>query len=257
MWIVPLGAAVVSATFASLLARQWLTRHRPHQLAWTVALTMFTLATLATAEGVRAGWTPGLFRMYYLFGAMINVPFLAAGTVYLLAKRRWIGHASAAVVVVAAAYGTAVLLGARLDAAAMAGVRGIPEARSAFTGSPLARTLSRYYSYTAFTVVVLGAVWSAFRLRRQRAAPNAAHLQRLASGNILIAAGTFVVAAASIAIRLGRGSTPAVLFSVGLLAGISLMFGGFLRTRPRPVSAPAPGGVPVAAPSSGPVSGGA
>lgn len=253
MWIVPLGAAAVSATFASLLARQWLARRRPHQLAWTLALTMFTLATLATAEGVRAGWTPGLFRTYYLFGAMINVPFLAAGTVYLLAKHRWIGHAAAAAVLVAAAYGAVVLLGARLDATYMAGIRGIPEARSAFIGAPLARTLSRYYSYTAFTAVVLGAVWSAIRLRRQRAAPNAAHLRRLASGNILIAAGTFVVAAASIAIRLGHGSTPAVLFSVGLLAGICLMFGGFLRTRPRP--APARGGAPAGAPSPAPSQG--
>jgi hypothetical protein len=239
MWTFPLGAALVSATFAFLLGRQWMARRRPHQLAWTAALAMFAVATLATAQGVRLGWTPGLFRVYYLFGAMINVPFLAVGTVYLLARRRWPGHLFAAAVLVAAAYGAAAMASAHLDAAVLEGVRGIPEARFVITGGALTRTLSRYYSYTSFTVVVLGALWSAARLSRRRSAADSPHLRRLATGNLLIAAGTFVVAAASVAVRLGRGSEVAMLFSVGLLAGISLMFSGFLRTRPKPVLAPA------------------
>jgi hypothetical protein len=164
--------------------------------------------------------------------------------VYLLAKRRWTGHLFAALVLVAAAYGAVAMASAHLDAAVLEGVRGIPEARFVITGGALTRTLSRYYSYTSFTIVVLGALWSALRLSRQRAGPNAAHLRRLAAGNLLIAAGTFVVAAASIAVRLGRGSEVAMLFSVGLLAGISLMFSGFLRTRPKPVLAAAGGAAP-------------
>src|ERR1700730_14272255 len=215
MWTFPLGAALVSTTFSSLLGRQWAERRRPHQLAWTAALAMFAVATLATAQGVRLGWTPGLFRTYYLFGAMINVPFLAVA-----------------------------MASAHLDAAVLEGVRGIPEARFVITGGALTRTLSRYYSYASFTIVVLGALWSALRLSRQRSAPNPAHRGRLAAGNLLIAAGTFVVAAASIAVRLGRGSEVAMLFSVGLLAGISLMFSGFLRTRPKPVLAAAGGAAP-------------
>jgi len=244
MWTFPLGAALVSTTFAFLLGRQWAERRRPHQLAWTAALAMFAVATLATAQGVRLGWTPGLFRTYYLFGAMINVPFLAAGTVELLAKRPWQGHLFAALVLVAAAYGAVAMASAHLDGAVLEGVRGIPEARFVITGGAPTRTLSRYYSYTSFTIVVLGALWSALRLSRQRGGPNAAHLRRLATGNLLIAAGTFVVAAASIAVRLGRGSEVAMLFSVGLLAGISLMFSGFLRTRPKPVLAAAGGAAP-------------
>jgi hypothetical protein len=183
-----------------------------------------------------------LFRAYYLFGAMINVPFLAVGTVYLLTRQRWIGHLFAGLVVAAAVYGAAAMISAHLDVHVLDGVRGIPEARLVITGRALPRTLSRYYSYLSFTVVVLGAVWSAIRLRRQHRAPSAAHLRRLAAGNLLIAAGTFVVAAASVAVRLGRGSEVAMLFSIGLLAGISLMFAGFLRTRPKPALAVAGGG---------------
>ena len=248
MWIFPLGAALVSATFAFLLGRQWIARRRPHTLAWTVALAMFMVATLATAQGVRLGWTPGLFRAYYFFGAMINVPFLAVGTVELLSKRRWVGLA-------AAAYGAAAMARAHLDAAVLDGVRGIPEARFVITGSALTRTLSRYYSYTSFTIVVLGALFSAFRLSRQRSTPNAAHLRRLATANLLIAAGTFLVAAASIAVRLGRGSEVAMLFSVGLLVGVSLMFAGFLRTRPKPVLAAAGRAIPAPDPVRDPVRG--
>src|SRR5256886_5554587 len=217
MWIFPLGAALVSATFAFLLGRQWIVRRRPHTLAWTVALAMFMVATLAAAQGVRLGWTPGLFRAYYLFGAMINVPFLAVGTVELLSKRRWMGHVFAALVLVAAAYGAAAMASAHLDAAVLDGVRGIPEARFVITGTALTRTLSRYYSYTSFTIVVLGALWSALRLSRQRSAPNAAHLPRLASGNLLIAAGTFFAAPASIAVRLGRVAARGMQVSAALL----------------------------------------
>src|SRR2546427_9657802 len=116
MWIFPLGAALVSATFAFLLGRQWIARRRPHTLAWTVALAMFMVATLAPAQGVRLGWTPGLFRTYYLFGAMINVPFLAVGTVELLSRRRWARHVFAVLGLSAASYGAAAMASAPLHA---------------------------------------------------------------------------------------------------------------------------------------------
>src|SRR5207245_8217122 len=111
----------------------------------------------------------------------------------------------------------------------------------------LPRRLSGSCWYPAFGIVVLGALWSAGRLSRHSRslggrgaegsgglAASSEDLRRLASGNVLIAAGTFVVAAASVAVRLGRGPSVAVIFSTGLLAGITTMFAGFLRTRSRP-----------------------
>lgn len=243
MWIFPLAAAAVSAAFASQMGRQFLTRRRPHQLCWAVALAMFAVASLGTALGVLAGWNEGLFRAYYLFGAMINVPLLAAGTVYLLAPRR-LGQAFALVVVLAAVLGAVVVLSAHLVPAGLA-VGGVPESAAVFAGAhPLARSLSRYYSYCSFSIVVLGALWSAWRLTRQ----PSEHLRRLAGGNLLIAAGTFVVAAASIAIHFGRGPGVAALFSMGLLVGITTMYLGFLRTRSKAPQAARAAGVPVTSP---------
>jgi len=115
------------------------------------------------------------------------------------------------------------VIGAPLDQVALA-TSSIP-AGSAVIGES-SRALSRAYSYAGFLVVVGGALWSAYKLRRR----NQYDLRRLAVANSLIALGTLVVAVASGFARYGRGA----VFSVGLLAGISVMFAGFLKTRPGP-----------------------
>src|SRR5919109_3977283 len=84
-WLLPAVATVASAAFAVAVLRQYAARRRTHQLAWGIALAMFALASLALTVGVAAGWSPFGFKVYYLFGAMLNVPWLALGTVSLLA----------------------------------------------------------------------------------------------------------------------------------------------------------------------------
>ncbi len=56
----------------------------PHQGAWTFALALFALASAALATAASTGWDKGTFRVFYLLGAVLNVPWLALGTVYLL-----------------------------------------------------------------------------------------------------------------------------------------------------------------------------
>src|SRR5215216_6959769 len=86
-WLLPAVAAAASAAFAVAVLRQYAARRRPHQLAWGIALSMFAVASLALTVGVAAGWSPLSFKVYYLFGAVLNVPWLALGTVELLAGR--------------------------------------------------------------------------------------------------------------------------------------------------------------------------
>src|ERR671921_1105823 len=85
-WLLPCVAAAASAAFAVAVLRQYAARRRPHQLAWGIALSMFAVASLALTAGVAAGWSPLSFKVYYLFGAVLNVPWLALGTVELLAR---------------------------------------------------------------------------------------------------------------------------------------------------------------------------
>lgn len=224
MWLFPLLAGVVSAVFAALVFRSWAARRGPHLAAWGVALTMFAVASLAAAAGMVLDWSGSLFRTYYLFGAIVNVPVLALGTLYLLAPRKVANICTLIVVVISV--GAAIdVFQASLQTEAFS-TDGIPSASEVMSDS--VRTLSRIYSFAGFIVVAGGAVWSAIRLTKQRAP----HLKRLATANVLIALGTTVVAAGSSLARYGKGS----YFAVGLLSGVSLMFLGFIRTRPKPTA---------------------
>ena len=79
---------------------------------------------------------------------------------------------------------------------------------------------------------VAGALWSAWRLWRGRvpslgAARTVANPGRLVAGNLLIALGTLVLSASgTLAGRLGKDRA----FAITLLAGICILFAGFLVT---------------------------
>jgi hypothetical protein len=110
----------------------------------------------------------------------------------------------------------------------------LPDAAEAFASSGIppgsevmptpVRMLSRVYSFAGFAVVVVGALWSALRLRR---APGP-RPRALALANLMIAAGTLIVAVGSGFAFYGEGWP----FALGLLVGVSVMYAGFLKTRP-------------------------
>ena len=81
--------AVVAASAATAffvdLVRSYRRRPRRHVAVWATAVAMYGLATWALAVGVVAGWSDPVFRVFYLFGAILNVPFLALGSIYLAA----------------------------------------------------------------------------------------------------------------------------------------------------------------------------
>src|SRR6476659_5165391 len=77
-------ATAIATVFANATAVRWSRTRAPHQGAWTVALILFALASAALATGASTGWDEGTFRAFYLLGAVINVPWLALGTIYLL-----------------------------------------------------------------------------------------------------------------------------------------------------------------------------
>jgi hypothetical protein len=220
MWVFPLAAAMVAGAFSLSLFAGWRARRRPNLLAWALALAMFSVASGAAAWGLLFGWSEGTFRTYYLFGAVVNVPVLALGSIYLMAPRA-AAHLVAAVVVAASLWATFQVLGAPLDQGGLA-TSGIPAGSSVIDGT--SRVLSRTYSYVGFLVVVGSALLSAYRLGRR----HQHGLKRLAVANWLIALGTLVVAIASGFARYGSGA----VFAVGLLGGVSVMFAGFLKTRP-------------------------
>src|SRR5262249_10380695 len=80
-------ATAIATVFAQATGVRYARTKAPHQGAWTFALALFALASAALATGESTGWDQGTFRIFYLLGAVLNVPWLALGTVYLLAGR--------------------------------------------------------------------------------------------------------------------------------------------------------------------------
>ena len=204
------AAAMVSLAFALSTLERWLAGRKPHELAWTVSLAMFSLASLALAAGARGGWNGPVFRLFWLFGAVANVPFLAVGTVYLLAGRRT-GHITAATVALAVAFAAGVVTTAPFEAPLPAGR--LPQGSEVF--GPLPRILAAVASGGGALVVFAGALWSAWRYRGGR----------MTVANALIALGTAITGASGLANSVLGEMTA---FAVSLVAGIVVIFGGFL-----------------------------
>jgi hypothetical protein len=241
------GATLVASAFALALLERWLIRRRPHELAWTVSLAMFAVASGALWLAEARHWTAPTFRTFYLFGAILNVPWLAMGTVYLLAgaraaesgtQSRGFADGVRGGLVLASGFAAGVLVAAPLRAPVPAGE--LPEGSELF--APLPRVLAAVGSGVAALVVIGGALWSAWRLwRGERTASGRPAATRLVIGNVVIAVGTLVLSASgTLAGRLGKDRA----FEVTLVAGIVILFAGFLIAtpgRPRPVQPVATG----------------
>lgn len=219
------AATLVATAFALSTLDRWLRRRRPHELAWTVSLALFALGSAALWWGDAIGWDRGSFRIFYAAGAILNVPWLALGTVYLLAGpsagdrvRSWL--------VLLSGFAAGVVLVAPMDDAISPDE--LPTGRDVFGVAP--RVLAAVGSGVAALVIIAGALWSAWRVARHRSPSldgtrRVGRPGRLVGGNVLIAVGTLVLSASgSLAGRLGKDRA----FSVTLLVGVSVLFVGFL-----------------------------
>jgi len=226
MWLFPLLAAVVAFAFAVSLGRRFLERRRPYQLVWMLALAMFGLASLAVVGGVATGWSRFTFDVYWALGAVLNVPFLAAGEVLLLFRRPAVLWATGLLLVFLTAYTMAVLQGAEVAPSALA--EQLPSGKEVFGDGSPAHRLPQLISIPSYVVLLAGTVWSAWRMRGRP------QLRDRFVGTVLIAVGATVVA--------GGASFSAAGILVGfiatLLVGIVLMYGGFLRASRTSVAAP-------------------
>ena len=215
------AATLAAVAFALATAERWLDHRRPHELAWSIALAFFALAAGAAWWGASFGWTSGSFRVFYACGAVINVPVLAVGTWYLLA-----GPATARVAAFVTTVGTAFGGGVVFASPLRAPVPGdsLPQGSDVF--GPLPRALAASASGLGAVVLLGGAVWSVGRLARR----SDEYGRRLAVANGLIAAGTLVLSAGGL---LNSVLDEMEGFAVTLVAGIVLLFVGFLVTTPR------------------------
>ncbi|CAB4610624.1 unannotated protein [freshwater metagenome] len=221
------ASAIIALAFGLSTLDRWLRRRRPHELAWTIAMGLFVVAALSLWWAEGHGWSTVSFRMFFTFGAIVNVPWLALGTVFLLAGPR-AGQITTRVLLVFSGFATGV--------AFVAPIHGTIDPHTLPTGSEhfdaLPRILAAVGSSIPALVIFVGAAWSAWRVLRgaNPALTSAASRQvrstrLLALGNILIAAGaTILSASGTFSGRLGADRA----FAVTLFVGITVLFAGFL-----------------------------
>jgi hypothetical protein len=211
-------ATVIATLFAQATGVRWSQTRAPHHRAWTIALAFFALGAAMLAMGSTTNWDKGTFGAFYLFGAVLDVPWLALGTIYLLAGAR-VGRPVERVLVFLSGVAIGVMLVAPVHGALP--TDRIPDGKSVYGVAP--RVLAGVGSGLGATIVFAGAVWSAVRfLRRRDGMPNAG---RMAAANGLIALGTLVLSTTGLLKGVAGGKDEA--FALGLTIGIAVIYAGF------------------------------
>lgn len=228
-------ATAIATVLAQRLLQRGTTRKKAHEIAWAFAMFLFALASAALALGLSTGWTSGVYRAFYLFGGVLNVPWLALGTVYLM-----MGHRRGRQMQWGLVFWTGLGMGVLFSAPLYATVSGtaIPDGKEVFGAFP--RVLAGIGSGVGATIVFAGAAWSALQFARGRAPGG----WRMAAGTGLIALGVLVTASKSLFETVTKGDTAFVL---ALTVGIAIIACGFALTSWVPAERRAPATRAVAA----------
>lgn len=165
------------------------------------------------------GWNPFVFRMWYIFGAILVAAWLGQGTVYLLAKKRY-AHGLMILLILGSIYGAIRVFGADLDPDLMTA--------SLHTGSEMSghaivtagvRSLTPFFNLYGTIALVGGAVYSSWTFWRKRV------LLHRSIGNIMIAVGAMLPAFGGTFSRMGLSGA----LYVSEFLGAILIFIGFVR----------------------------
>ncbi len=214
-------AALVSLAFAGCTFERWLLKRRSYELTWTIAMLTFSLGAWSLAWGSSAGWDGTNFRMFYVFGAIVNVPLLAVGQIELLTRRPWVRFLRPTVVS-AAVFCMGVLAVSPLRGAVPADR--LPQGKEVFGVLP--RVLAGVASAGGAMVVFGGAAYSTVTMLRTRRRERTRHepTNRVV-GTALITLGTIVL---SISGTLQKRFGEMTAFAITLTLGVIILFLGFL-----------------------------
>jgi hypothetical protein len=217
--LLPFLSSLISFVFAFFVFKRYAARAGAHLLLWGIGMIFYGIGGFCEGYYGAFGWNPLVFRLWYLFGAILVAAWLGQGTVYLLAKKKW-AHGLMVLLLVGSLYGAYKVFSATLDPTLMT--------TSLHTGSELSgdairtggvRALTPIFNLYGTATLVGGAVYSAWIFFRKRV------LLHRTIGNILIAVGAIAPAFGGAFSRMG---VPAALY-IGEFLGAILMFIGFQR----------------------------
>lgn len=233
--LIPFISAIISFIFALFVFKRYFSKGGAHLLLWGLGMTFYGIGGFCEAYFGAFGWNALIYRLWYLFGAILVAAWLGQGTVYLLAKRKF-ANILMVILAIGSLYAAIRIFSAELDPSLLT--------TSVHTGSELSghaivtsgiRTLTPLFNLYGVVTLVGGAVYSAWIFYRKRV------LLHRVIGNILIAVGALAPAFGGAFSRYG---IPGALY-IGELVGAILMFAGFMRaTTPMAEQQPEAAGQP-------------
>jgi hypothetical protein len=222
--ILAIVAGSAATAFAIDLLVDYRRRHRPHVAAFAAGIGMFAIATIALAIALSTGWTATSYRTFFLFGAVLNIPFLALGSMFLVVGPR-AGHTMTILLAGFAAISTTLVTTVPFqNPLPDSGVR--PDVFPPISDGFGPRLLAAIGGGTGTTILILLAVVSVIRFWRKN--------PRIVVGNGLILGGTLVAGWGGTGLAVGADSG----FVISLLITSILLWAGYRTTRGERKTAP-------------------
>ena len=203
-------AAIAATFFAYDLWRDYRRRPRPHIAAYGLGMTMFAIATWCLFLGLSFGWTGAAYRTFFLFGAVLNIPLLALGSMFLVVGRKS-GHIMTIAIGAFTAISTTLTLTVPFERSLPAS--GVPHDMFASGFGP--RLFAAIGGGMGATILIALAFVSLVRFWKKN--------REIVWGNTLILGGTFAAAWGGTRLALGQDD----VFAFSLLVAVSLIWGGY------------------------------
>ena len=208
-WVhyIPLVTTAFALFFAPQLFRRWgAHRPAPHLFWWGLGVALYGVGTLTESLTTLLGWHEGIFRAWYISGALLGGAPLAQGTAYLLFPRKVADRLTIALLTLVGVAATVVLL-SPIDLTQVEQFR--------LSGRVLewqwVRAFTPFINVYAFLVLVGGAIWSAGRYARR---PG---MERRALANVYIAIGGLLPGIGGTFTRFGHVEVLYVTELIGLV----------------------------------------
>ncbi|TFG68678.1 MAG: hypothetical protein E4H24_02950 [Thermomicrobiales bacterium] len=87
--VLPALTSILALAFALALFDQWRERRGGFQLIWTIGMVFYGVGAGCEAIAAANGWNEGLYRAWYLAGAVWTAGWLGLGTAFLLGRTRF------------------------------------------------------------------------------------------------------------------------------------------------------------------------
>jgi hypothetical protein len=217
-WL-PFTSTIVTVTFAAAVLVRYTRRRGLHLLFWGLGLILYAMGTFAEFYSTYS-WSPLVFRLWYIGGALLTAAWLGQGTVYLLVRRDNVAHLLMIGLVAASALAVVITFTTPLDGSAFTiGTDLSAQYKQILPEGATVRFLTPLFNVYGTLWLVGGAAYSAWIFWRKHV------LLHRVIGNVLIAAGAMAPAIGGSLSRLGASE----FLYVSELLGAVLMFVGFLR----------------------------